>query len=336
MRRLGSGLVLLAAVAATTALAGPFAWHLPPGVAPPPVPADNPMSAAKVELGRRLFYDADLSIDGTTACATCHEQHRAFTEGNATHPGVGGTPGRRNVMGLANVAYFDPLTWADPRQHRLEAQALVPLLGTHPVEMGMQGKSGELARRLGADSCYRTMFAAAFPQTAGRIDLGNITKAVAAFERTLLSFNAPYDRYLRGDRAALSDSARRGAELFSVGCTGCHRGPNFTDGKFHVFHLHREKKDDPARDRGLAEITGAGKDNDAFRTPSLRNVALTAPYMHDGSVPDLADAVRAHAGVTAKERDVPDLVAFLESLSDRDFVTDPDFALPKTACGKPL
>ncbi len=124
----------------------------------PPVPPDNSMSAAKVALGRRLFYDADLSIDGTLSCATCHEQHRAFTEGNATHPGVGGVPGRRNVMALANVAYFDPLTWADPRQHSLEQQVAVPFAGTHPVEMGMAGKEKELAQRLAADPCYRRMF----------------------------------------------------------------------------------------------------------------------------------------------------------------------------------
>jgi cytochrome c peroxidase len=104
-----------------------YRWQLPAGVVAPPVPADNLMSAAKVELGRRLFYDADLSRDGTTSCGTCHEQHRAFTEGNATHPGVGGVPGRRNVMALANVGYFNPLTWADPNQHRLEEQVLVPL-----------------------------------------------------------------------------------------------------------------------------------------------------------------------------------------------------------------
>lgn len=335
MRRLGLS-ALLAAVAMTAAFGAPLSWrwNLPAGIMPPPVPADNPMSEAKVALGRRLFYDADLSIDGTTACATCHEQHRAFTEGNATHPGVGNTPGRRNVMALANVAYFNPLTWADSTQHSLEQQMLVPLMGSHPIEMGMAGKADELASRLGEDGCYHRMFAAAFPETEGRIDLANVTKALAAFERTLLSYDSPYDRYLRGDRTALSPAAQRGAALFSHGCADCHNGPNFTDGKFHHFRLPGQGVNDPARDRGLAEITAAAKDESAFRTPSLRNVALTGPYMHDGSVPDLADAVRAHTGVTRTERDVPDLVAFLESLSDRAFVTNPDFALPKTACGK--
>jgi len=337
MRHPGLWLLLLAVAAATASFGAPesYDWRLPPGVAPPPVPADNPMSAAKVELGRRLFYDADLSRDGTISCATCHGQHRGFTEGNATHPGVGDVPGRRNVMALANVAWFDPLTWADPGQHRLEAQMLVPLMGGHPVEMGMAGKSGELNRRLAADPCYQTMFAAAFPESDGRIDLGNVQKALAAFERTLISYDTPYDRFLRGDRTAISQAAQRGAELFTHGCADCHSGPNFTDLKFHVFR-RRDDADDPAADHGVREITGEAKDESAFRTPSLRNVALTGPYMHDGSIRDLTAAVRSHGGVTATEKDVPELVAFLESLSDTGFVTNPDFALPKTACGKPL
>lgn len=116
-----------------------------------PVPRNNPMSAAKVELGRRLFYDADLSVDGTMACATCHEQHRAFSDGNPTHAGVHGEPGRRNVPGLANVGWLRTLTWADPRQSSLERQAAVPVMGTTPVEMGMAGQEAEITRRLTRD-----------------------------------------------------------------------------------------------------------------------------------------------------------------------------------------
>ncbi len=320
------------AVLAAAPVAAAWQWNLPAGVTPPPVPAGNPMTQAKVELGRRLFYDADLSLDGTVSCATCHEQHRGFTVGNATHPGVGGAPGRRNVMPLANVAYFDPLTWADPNQKSLEAQTLVPLLGTHPVEMGMAGKEAELSRRLSSDQCYRQMFAEAFPENGGRVDLPNVARALAAFERTLLSFDSPYDRYRRGDHAALSSAAARGAELFQFGCADCHSGPDLTDGKFHPSG-RRGDAGDPGMDHGLREITGAAKDERQFRTPSLRNVALTAPYMHDGSVPDLLTAVRTHGGVNANEKDIPELVAFLESLTDRTFVTNPDLALPKTACG---
>jgi cytochrome c peroxidase len=347
-RLLGAALTVMAASA--TAQAPSYVWRLPAGVSPPSVPADNPMSDAKVALGRRLFYDADLSLDGTTSCGTCHEQHRAFTEGNASHPGVGGVPGRRNVMALANAAYFTPLTWADPTQHSLEQQMLVPLQGTHPVEMGMAGKDAELAKRLSADPCYQQMFAAAFPETDGRIDVTAVGKALASFERTLVSYDAPYDRFRRGDKTALSDAAQRGLNLFAdLHCQTCHAGVNFTDLKFHNIGLYDENGAGayPARDHGLIEITQHSEDEGAIRTPSLRNVTLTGPYMHDGSVKNLADAVRRHVdgasplrdnalkGVSASEADVNDLVAFLQSLTDTGFVTNPDFALPKIACGKP-
>jgi cytochrome c peroxidase len=304
------------------------------------------MSAAKVELGRRLFYDADLSRDGTTSCGTCHEQHRGFTEGNASHPGVGNVPGRRNVMGLANVGYFDPLTWADPGQHRLEDQMLVPLMGEHPVEMGMAGMDGELNQRIAADPCYRQMFAAAFPEEKGRIERATITKAVASFERTLISYGSAYDRN------TLEPEAARGKALFfGLGdCASCHAGANFTDGKYHNIGLYDEDGHGlyPARDHGLKEMTGEGRDEGAIRTPSLRNVALTGPYMHDGSIKSLGDAIRRHLdgksplrdarlkSVRLDEAQISDLTAFLQGLTDRDFAENPAFALPKMACGKPL
>src|SRR5262249_25619968 len=247
-----------------------YIWKLPPGVMPPPVPADNPMSQAKVELGRRLFYDADLSLDGTTSCGTCHAQHRAFTEGNASRPGVGGVPGRRNVMALGNAAYFTPLTWADPAQHDLEAQMLVPLQGTHPIEMGMAGKDAELARRLSTDSCYQQMFAAAFPETKGRIDVGAVGKALASFERTLISYDQPYEQFNRG-AGARPDAAQSGLKLFaSDHCASCQAGNNFTDLKFHNIGLYDAdgKGGYPARDRGLIEVTQKADDEGAMRTPS--------------------------------------------------------------------
>ena len=351
--RLGRGLFLAIAVlcAAAAARAEPYAWHLPPGVAPPPVPADNPVTEAKVTLGRRLFYDADLSLDGTIACATCHEQHRAFSEGNATHPGIGGAPGLRNVMGLANVAYFDPLTWNDPGFHRLEQQMMQPIEGTHPVEMGMPKSGDVLARRLRSDACYRTMFKAAFPGDGGKITTANVTRAIAAFERTLLSFDAPYDRFQRGQKDALSPQAKRGAKLFADdGCSTCHTGRNFTDNAFHNIGLYNldGKGAYPARDPGLQAVTGKAADEGKFRTPSLRNVALTAPYMHDGSVKTLDEAIARHFKGQNPRRDArldrkgpdthvrTDIIAFLRSLSDTGFVHDPRFSLPATACGKKL
>lgn len=140
--------------------AGSAKWFhaSPPGLAAPAIPSDNPLTDAKVELGRRLFYDADLSIDGTMSCASCHNQKHAFADSNATRPGATGEPGRRNAPGLANMAWFSRLTFADPALTTLETQVAVPVFGTHPVEMGMAGREAEIGTRLGRDACYRSMF----------------------------------------------------------------------------------------------------------------------------------------------------------------------------------
>ena len=325
-------LALIAAALACLGAASGHGWDLPGGRKPPPVPAANPMNAAKVELGRRLFYDADLSINGTMSCATCHEQKHAFTDTNRSHPGVHGDPARRNVMALANVGYFTALTWGDRRLATLEAQVAVPVLGAHPVEMGMAGQEAELVRRLAASPCYRRQFAASFPKAKGEISMAAVSQALAAFERTLVSFDSPYDR-----QEPMSVEARRGEALFRgrrLACANCHAGPLFTDADrrragFHDIGLPRR----PA-DLGLSEVTGKAADQSRFRTPSLRNAELTAPYLHDGSAPTLAEAIGAHAGARRAgitEGETADLVAFLATLTDRTFVADPRFSLPK-AC----
>jgi cytochrome c peroxidase len=311
---------------AVTARSG-LSTALPAGLTRPRVPAANPTTPAKAELGRRLFYDADLSIDGTMACATCHEQHRGFGDGNATHPGVHGDPARRNVPGLANVAWFSSYTWADPRIHTLEAQVLVPVLGETPVEMGMKGQEAEIARRLSRDACYRQMFAEAFPATKGRIDMASVAQALAAFQRTLVSYDAPYDRALRGG-AVLEGEAQKGLAAFKRDCASCHSGANFTDGRFHNVTAW------VSGDRGLGEVSGRLADDGAFRTPTLRNVAVTQPYFHDGSARSLEVALERHAGVRAG--DIPALVAFLNTLTDDGFLRDKRFSLPEQACGKRL
>jgi cytochrome c peroxidase len=327
LRRVAALLAVVAGLG--VALAAPAGSGRPP----PRAPADNPTTPAKVELGRRLFYDADLSIDGTMACATCHEQRRGFADGNRTRPGVHGDPGRRNVPGLANVGWITPLTWADGSLTTLEAQALVPILGTEPVEMGMAGSEGRIAERLGADRCYRRMFARAFPERKGAIDLATVVQALAAFERTLASFDSPFDRYVGGG-APLPAAAMRGFALFDARCASCHAGPAFTDGRFHAIGT------ESPQDRGLVEKSGIADDSGKFRTAGLRNVALAPPYLHDGSAPSLADAIRRHrspgeiAGLSAEQID--DLVAFLGALTDRHFVSDPRTALPGKACGRRL
>lgn len=333
-----AGWATVLAAAVCLAAAAPkdgYVWRLAPAT-PPPVPADNPMSEAKVELGRRLFYDADLSLDGTMSCATCHEQKRGFTDSNRTHGGVTGDPGRRNVMALANVGYFSSLTWGDPRHRSLEDQALVPIAGEHPVEMGMAGHAAELSRRLEADPCYRRAFTAAFPEVRGAITLATVTKAIAAFERTLISYDAPYDRFRRGDRQAMSPEAQAGDALFhgaAMGCANCHAGVRLTDAdRANVEASFHRLPGLPLRpdDRGLGEVTGRAQDDGRFRTPSLRNVALTAPYLHDGSAPTLEAAIGAHfVGSRPSPEEMSALVAFLDALTDEGFAADPRFSLPK-------
>lgn len=318
-------LLLCAAALLLVAAAGPgWRWDLPQGVAAPVVPIENGMSAAKVELGRRLFHDADLSADGTLACAGCHEQRRAFADGNATRPGVHGGAGRRNVPGLANVGWFTRLTVADPAITTLEAQALVPLFGERPVEMGMKGLDGEFARRLGADRCYRQMFARAFPERQGRIDTASVTAALAAFERTMISYRSAHDR------GALPPLAQEGARLFAArGCAACHSGRNFSDMGYH--RLEPVQASDP----GLIEQTGRSGDAGRFRTPSLRNVALTGPWWHDGRARTLEAAIGRHP-VAVPDGDMPALLAFLDGLTDPDFIRDPRLSRPDRACGKRL
>jgi len=317
--------LLVAASARLLGAAQGWQWHLPPGVAPPVVPADNPMRAAKVELGRRLFYDADLSRDGTMACATCHEQRHGFADGNATHPGVAGGPGRRNVPGLANVAWFAPLTYADARQRTLEGQVAVPVLGTHPVEMGMAGQTSAIVARLSHDGCYRQMFADAFPETGGRVDFANVSRALASFERTLVSYDSAWDHH------ALDRAARDGEHSFRRDCAGCHAGVRFTDLRFHRLG----PIDLAASDQGLVETTGREADRGLFRTPGLRNVTLSGPWWHDGSATTLDQAIARH-GIALAPGESARLVAFLHALDDKAFVTDPALGLPATACGKML
>ena len=295
-------------------------WVLPEGVAPPAVPADNAMSAAKVALGRRLFYEADLSVDGTMSCASCHGQRDSFADGNRTHPGVHGDPGLRNVPSLLNVAWASPLTWADPHQTTLEAQALVPVTGDDPVEMGMKGQEAEIARRLSGNDCYRKLFRAAFPKEKGRIDMGNVARALAAFQRTMVSFDTPWDR-ARAGGDALPEAAARGEALFrGKGCAGCHSGVQFSDNALHPFATS-------ARDRGAARVPGLAADEGRFRTPGRRTVMLTAPYLHDGSAATVGEAVARH-GIVLDTAELADVTAFLDALTDRSITTDARFKAP--------
>ena len=212
------------APAAAAAAAQPFEWGLPRGFPVPFVPADNPMSQAKVALGRRLFFETRLSVTGRYSCASCHDPDRAYTDGRARAVGATGAPLAHGAMTLLNVAYNIAYGWQRPQVRSLEAQMRQPLFGRHPVEIGVAGRERAVLARLGADAAYPRQFAAAF---GGAITLTRVIQAIAAFERTLIDGGSPFDAYVfGGDHAALSAAAKRGMALFfsaRVGCGGCHR-----------------------------------------------------------------------------------------------------------------
>lgn len=347
----------------------PAGWTLPAGVPPPRVPAEAPMTPARVELGRHLFYDRRLSGNGTQACATCHIQSLAFTDGRARPVGSTGEMHPRSAMSLINVAYRDSLTWADPRLTVLETQLRVPLLGQTPVELGLAGHEARVFRALARDATYRRLFADAFPGRRDPIDTRNVTLALAAFMRSIVSFRSPFDRFrFANDEGALSPAAKRGWRLFfssKARCGGCYMAQNVTvdlglnlDGgsktvnspateppvfMYHNTGVHHDAAGGP----GLGAHTLDPADVGRFRVPSLRNVAVTAPYMHDGSIATL-DAVLDHyvAGgrdpdprrlsesirplqLSADER--ADLIAFLQSLTDEAALGDPRWSDPWTS-----
>lgn len=335
-----------------------FDWQLPPWMPPPPVPADNPMNASKVELGRRLFYDIRLSGPGYMSCATCHQQNRGFGDSKRVPIGITGQAHHRNSMGLSNVGYFKVLTWANSMERHLEVQLRRPLFGTQPVEMGSLGHEQAIVELISANSVYRRLFAQSFPGTDGQIDFATIGKAIAAFQRTLISARSPYDRYrYGGEPHAISEAAKRGEKLFfgdRLRCGVCHQAPHFTDAataaRYHNTGLYNTDGSGglPGRDQGLFDITKQPDDVGRFRTPSLRNISVTAPYMHDGSLATLS-AVLDHykaggqaalngspsplrsqnvTGFRLTGQETADLLAFLDSLTDQEFLNDPRFSSP--------
>lgn len=336
---------MLLAAGSGAALPG-WRWPiLPSGVTPPPVPADNGMNAVKVALGRRLFYEPALSRDGSLSCADCHQQARGFTDGEPTHRGVNGDMGLRNVPGLANVGWRSALTWTDAGLTTLEQQAMVPMTGEHPVEMGLSsgdlaGGDGEVARRLGSDPCYARLFAQAFPgnRTIGRgIDLKRVTEALGAFQRTMIAFDSAYDCFMRGQARALSPIAQRGAAQFAAaGCASCHSGIDLTDGKTHYVGTAAPGEPDASAYGGKPPPPGFEPPVEHFRTPSLRNVAVTGPWLHDGRASSMEEAVRRHAAPTLVGVEMPALLAFLNSLTDVSFLKAAHLAKPPKACPVPL
>jgi cytochrome c peroxidase len=347
---------------------GVFDWGLPPDYPVPPVPADNPMSTIKVELGRHLFYDKRLSGNRTYSCASCHRQELAFTDGLATSVGSTGEPTARSSMSLTNVAYLAALTWANPRLRSLEEQALVPMFGDEPVELGLHGLEGELLERLRAEPRYQELFPGAFPEDRDPFTIANIARALATFQRTLLSHRSPYDAYLREGPSALPAAAFRGKRLFyseKLKCFLCHGGVNLGDTldyrpdapvRFHNTGLYNIDGAGayPPASTGLFATTRNPDDMGRFRAPTLRNIAVTAPYMHDGSIETLEGVLDHYAaggrtltsgpypgdgsqnpyksefveGFELSSEEQADVVAFLKSATDEEFLRDPRFADP--------
>jgi cytochrome c peroxidase len=300
----------------------PFEWHLPRGFPTPAVPADNPMSVPKVALGRRLFFEPRLSVTGKYSCASCHEPARAYSDGRARAIGATGQTLANSAMSLTNVVYNISFGWSKPQVQSLEAQMLEPLLNEHPVELGAAGRRAEVADFLAQDPTYRAAFAASFPEETAPVSFENLVKAIASFERTLIFGNSPFDRYVfGGDHTAVSAEAKRGMQLFyspRAGCGSCHSGFNFA-GNWR----------DAQGVTGQPGFATNGTTDQPIRVPTLRNIALTAPYMHDGRFATL-DAVLDHYAhiatlpnsdarlrtfnLSTAER--ADLIAFLSTLTD--------------------
>jgi cytochrome c peroxidase len=273
------------------ALEGPT---LPAPLGKVPYPKDNPPTPAKLALGKKLFFDARLSRTGKISCATCHDPDKAFSNGERFALGVNGKHGKRNVPALFNIGHSQSFFW-DGRAATLEAQALSPI--DNPAEMDM--RPAALAEKLNGDKAYRKEFQGAF---GGKATPARIAMALATYERSLVSNDTPFDRYLRGQKKAMSEKAERGMKLFfgEARCSVCHKGPDLSDGKFHNVGTA-----DGADDLGRRAVTKKESEHGAFRTPQLREIGRTAPYMHNGRFKTLAEVVQHYnfGGVTDDENE---------------------------------
>ncbi|MBN2172651.1 MAG: hypothetical protein JW731_00875 [Bacteroidales bacterium] len=316
----------------------PYELNIPEGFPDMEVPVDNPMTVEGIELGKRLFYDPILSADNTQACATCHNPGFSFTDnGKKFSVGIDGIEGARNAMALINVGWMPELFW-DGRRLSLEDQALEPV--PNPIEMHQSWPNA--MSKLNVHPEYPDLFFKAFETR--NIDSTLVTKAIAQFERTLISSNSKWDRYLRGE-AQLSLAENKGFEIFFTergDCFHCHTTILFTDNLFHNNGLDAE-----FTDKGLFEVTGNENDLGKFKTPTLRNLVFTAPYMHDGRFTTLEEVVNFYShnvqwsptidplmkkveqgGVQLTDEEKEYLVAFLKTLTDTTFINNPDYADP--------
>ncbi len=312
------------------------AWMLadepPAGLKPVVHPQDNPSSAEKIALGKQLYFDPRLSKDNTVSCATCHDPAKGWSNGEQFATGVDGQKGGRNSPTILNAAYNKFQFW-DGRAGSLEEQALGPI--QNPIEMAET--LDNVVQKLNAIAGYKQQFQQVFGTDATPTAIG---QAIAAYERTILTGDAPYDRFKQGDVSALSEASQRGMKLFfgKARCSACHTGPNFTDNAFHNIGMGMDK---PEPDIGRAEISKLKGDTGSFKTAGLRDIARSAPYMHDGSLKTLEEVVEYYdkggvenpyldeeiAPLKLTETERADLVTFLrEDLAGNQY---PDHAAPE-------
>jgi len=267
------------------------------------------MSRDKVELGKMLFFEPRLSRSKWISCATCHNPAMGFTDRLPRAIGHGMVTGPRNTPTILNAAFLERQFW-DGRAKTLEEQALGPIEASIEMNLDLPTAIG----RLKAIPKYNEIFKRAFPESSTAITKENLGKAIAAYERTLVTPNSPIDRYLSGDKKAISAKAERGFNKFkSLGCSDCHSTPVFSDSDFHLIRVPK------STDTGLYKVTGKAEDKYKFRTPTLRNIAITYPYMNDGSIETLEEAVKFMGkealGKTLEKDIVEELVAFLRTLT---------------------
>lgn len=303
-----------------------------------PIPEDNPLTVEGIYLGRKLFYDKNLSDDNTKSCASCHLQSDGFSDPEQFSEGITGELGNRNAMQIINAGWFPSFFW-DGRAESLEAQALGPVV--NPVELNTTWPKVE--NKITADPVYPVLFSMAFGSTS--IDSMLIVKAIAQFERTLISFNSKYDEYFYGDFTGFTESEVNGFDIYfseKGDCIHCHSGPLLSDNEFRNNGLDSELSD-----LGLGEITGNSEDYGKFKVPTLRNIEYTAPYMHDGRFSTLEEVVEhynsgvltdspnldpemenAALGLNLTEQEKEDLINFIKTFTDPDFMSNPNFSDP--------
>jgi cytochrome c peroxidase len=333
-----SSLAALPATAQHATVSDFFSTRVPRWFPVPKIPVDNPITEAKVDLGRSLFYDERLSGNGTYSCGSCHQQALAFTDGLAHAVGSTGQHHSRSTMSLVNVVYNASFGWGD-RRSSLEAQMEVPMYNEQPIEMGLKGRDAEVLARFTRSSRDVEQFRMAFPGEESPVTLTNIIRAIASFERVLISADSAFDQYLyRDDAAGMSPSAKRGVALFfsdRLRCSECHGSINLSGPTIFSGAM-------PSDPQAFFHDTGVSPRPEKFRAPTLRNIAVTAPYMHDGSMGTLKDVIQHYArggrprpeksnrvqGFAISPAETDDLIAFLQSLTDQGFLTNPAFSSP--------